>query len=124
MKRRCEGETRVQARGFTGATGGRRGQGRWRMSDRFPDAGQPEPRLDFEVGELVAALRSYGVLTRDALLESSGASRWPAHNFEDALRRGVDGGSIKSLGEEFFEVADDAPEPERWKLAERKFPPP
>jgi hypothetical protein len=72
-----------------------------------------DPRVDFEVGELVEALRSYGVLSRDGLLDRSGAARWVGPNFEAALRRGVESGAIKSLGDDFFEVGDDPPEPYR-----------
>jgi len=66
---------------------------------------------DAEVDNLVATLRDYGVLTRDALRERSGASHWAAGSFEDALRRGVERGGIKSLGDGLFEVGPDAPDP-------------
>jgi hypothetical protein len=66
---------------------------------------------DFEVDELVRALRSYGVLTREALLEHSGAQLWATGSFESALRRGTEAGSIKDLGAGMFEVGTDAPDP-------------
>jgi hypothetical protein len=66
---------------------------------------------DSEVQELVKTLRSYGVLTRQALREGSGARRWLDDSFEAALRRGTADGSIKSLGADLFEVGDDAPDP-------------
>jgi hypothetical protein len=66
---------------------------------------------DYEVDELVRALRSYGVLTREALLERSGARLWATGSFESALRRGTAAGSIKDLGAGLFEVGDDAPDP-------------
>jgi len=73
--------------------------------------------VDYEVLDLVETLRSYGVLTRDSLLERSGASRWVEPSFAAALRRGVDGGSIKSLGDDFYELGDDPPDLGRWKFA-------
>jgi hypothetical protein len=65
---------------------------------------------DQDVVDLVEALRTYGVLTHDALRERSGASQWREHSYEGALRRGVDNGSIKKLGDDLFEAADDAPD--------------
>jgi hypothetical protein len=73
---------------------------------------------DAEVHNLVAALRDYGVLTRDALRERSGASHWAAGSFEDALRRGVERGSIKRLGDDLFEAGPDAPD-----LSEARYEP-
>jgi hypothetical protein len=81
-----------------------------------------EPTFDYEVMDLVDTLRSYGVLTRDALLDRSGASRWTDHGFEAALRRGVESGGIKSLGEDAFEVGDDPPDLSGWEYARPKFP--
>ena len=75
-----------------------------------------EPRVDPEVADLVETLTSYGVLTRDGLLERSGASRWVEHSFAGALRRGVENGSIKSLGDDLFEVGDNPPELNRGKF--------
>jgi hypothetical protein len=72
-----------------------------------------DPRVDVEVGELVETLRSYGVLERGALLDHSGAAHWAGPSFEAALRRGVESGAIKSVGDDFFEVGDDPPEPHR-----------
>jgi hypothetical protein len=66
---------------------------------------------DYEVDELVRALRSHGVLTREALLEYSGARLWAAGSFESALRDGTAAGSIRELGGGLFEVGDDAPDP-------------
>jgi hypothetical protein len=67
---------------------------------------------DYEVAELVNALRSYGVLTREGLLERSGARHWVDSTFESALRRGTAAGSIKDLGAGLFEAGDDAPDPD------------
>jgi hypothetical protein len=79
----------------------------------------PSPRTDHEVDNLVKALRSYGVLTRDLLRECSGALAWPDHSFGSVLERGVAEGSIRSLGAGLFEVGDDAPD-----LNDGKFGPP
>jgi hypothetical protein len=57
------------------------------------------------------------VLTRDALLERSGASGWVEPSFAAALRRGVDNGAIKSLGEDFYELGDHPPDLGEWKYA-------
>jgi hypothetical protein len=65
---------------------------------------------DAEVDDLVTTLRDYGVLTRDGLRERSGASHWTGGVFEDALRRGVERGDIKSLDGDLFEVGPDAPD--------------
>jgi hypothetical protein len=78
-------------------------------SSRVPDA---------EVDNLVATLRDYGVLARDALRERSGASHWTGAAFEDALRRGVERGSIKRLGDDLYEVGPDAPD-----LSEARYEP-
>lgn len=75
-------------------------------------------RSEPEVADLVRALQSGGVLTREQLLERSGARHWERVSFEIALRRGVAGGSIKQLGDELFEVGRDAPE-----LNEGRFDP-
>jgi hypothetical protein len=75
-----------------------------------------EPRVDAEVLDLVETLRRYGVLTRDALRDRSGAARWVEHSFPAALRRGVESGAIKSLGDDLFEVGDNAPEPGLWRF--------
>jgi hypothetical protein len=66
---------------------------------------------DYEVDELVKALRSFGVLTREDLLESSGARHWAGSTFDSALRRGTAAGSIKDLGAGLFEAGDDASDP-------------
>jgi hypothetical protein len=63
-------------------------------------------RTDQEVDDLVRALQSYGVLTRANLRTRSGASEWPDNSFEVVLRRGLDNGRIKQLGD-LFEVGAD-----------------
>jgi hypothetical protein len=71
---------------------------------------------DYEVLDLVDALRSYGVLTRENLLARSGAAHWAEENFAAALRRGVESGAIKSLGDDLFELGDNPPELIRGKI--------
>ena len=66
---------------------------------------------DYEVDELVKALRTFGVLTREDLLERSGAREWLAASFQSALSRGTAAGSIKDLGGGLFEVGANAPDP-------------
>jgi hypothetical protein len=73
---------------------------------------------DPELAELVRTLRSYGVLTRAALLEHSGARHWSDQGFNAALRRGVAEGIIKELIGSLFEVGPDAPD-----LDEGRFDP-
>ena len=56
---------------------------------------------------LVHALRTCsGVLTRERLREFSGAARWPDHNFEMAIRRGVSGRRITKLDDELYELGE------------------
>ena len=88
-----------------------------RMSayDERDRAARSEP----EVADLVRALQSGGVLTREQLLERSGAGHWARETFNTALRRGLADGSIKQLGAELFEVGRNAPEPN-----EGRFDPP
>jgi hypothetical protein len=73
---------------------------------------------DPELADLVRTLRSYGVLTRAALLEHSGARHWSDQGFNAALRRGVAEGIIKELSGSLFEVGPDAPD-----LDEGRFDP-
>lgn len=70
-----------------------------------------EARSEFEVDDLVRTLRSYGVLTREDLLERSRAKHWPEGSFEAALRLGVAQGSIRQLTDDLFEVGPDPPDP-------------
>jgi hypothetical protein len=58
-------------------------------------------------------------MTREQLLERSGARHWARERFEPALRRGIAEGSIRQLGAELFEVGDAAPE-----LDDGRFDPP
>ncbi len=74
---------------------------------------------DPELADLVRTLRSNGVLTREELLDRSGARDWPDHGFNTALRRGISEGTIKELDAGLFEVGPDAPD-----LDEGRFDPP
>ena len=76
-------------------------------------------RSEPEVADLVRALQSGGVLTREQLLGRSGARHWTRESFDTALRRGIADGSIKQLGAELFEVGRNAPD-----LNEGRFDPP
>jgi hypothetical protein len=78
-----------------------------------------DPLREPEAADLVRTLRSYGVLTREQLLERSGAQRWVQQSFDAALKRGIADGSIKQLGAELFEIGPDAPD-----LNEGRFDPP
>ena len=76
------------------------------------DASEDRPtRIDYEVDDLVRVLRNYGVLTRDDLRERSGARDWSDDSFAAVLRRAVDQGSIKDLGDGLFEVGPQARDP-------------
>ena len=75
-------------------------------------------RNDPELADLLRALRSSGVMTREQLFERSGARHWHDQGFPDALRRGVAGGIIKELDANLFEVGEHAPD-----LNEARFGP-
>jgi hypothetical protein len=76
------------------------------------DASEDRPtRIDYEVDDLVRVLRDYGVLTRDDLRERSGAREWSDDSFATVLRRAVDQGSIKDLGDGLFELGPQARDP-------------
>jgi hypothetical protein len=77
-----------------------------------------DPWSDHEVHDLVMALRSFEVLTRDGLRQQVCGGRWPDRNFDEALRRGIHEGQIKDLGADLFEVGQDAPD-----LNEGRFDP-
>ena len=74
---------------------------------------------DPEQADLIRTLRSYGVLTREELLERSRARDWPDQGFSTALGRGVAEGTIKELDAGLFELGPDAPD-----LDEGRFDPP
>jgi hypothetical protein len=76
------------------------------------DASEDRPtRIGYEVDDLVRVLRDYGVLTRDDLRERSGARDWSDDSFAAVLRRAVDQGSIKDLGDGLFEVGPQTRDP-------------
>src|SRR5437660_7320628 len=79
---------------------------RWRCGGR--GVGCPEravvanrayDRFAVEVEDIVRALRSYGVLTRERLCRIVGADEWPDHNFTMALRKSVSDGRVTRLGD-------------------------
>jgi hypothetical protein len=73
---------------------------------------------DPELADLVRTLRIYGVVTREELLERSGARDWPDRGFNSALRRGVAEEAIRELEAGLFELGPDAPD-----LNEGRFDP-
>jgi hypothetical protein len=75
-----------------------------------------ELESDPGVAALLSILRDYGVLTREELLERSGARRWRDQTFKAVLRRGVAEGSIKDLGGGLFGIGDGAPDPNQGKF--------
>jgi hypothetical protein len=62
------------------------------------------------VDDLVRALQTEGVLTREELRERSGARYWRTQSFDAALRVGIAAGSIRALGPNLFEAGEDAPD--------------
>jgi hypothetical protein len=62
-------------------------------------------RIEYEVDDLVR------VLTREDLRERSGARDWSDNSFAAVLRRAVDQGSIKDLGDGLFELGPQARDP-------------
>jgi hypothetical protein len=108
--------TRHPPRGCTGATcGPARHRGLVTGDEERGRVARSEP----EVADLVRALQSGGVLTREQLRERSGAKHWARESFDIALRRGIADGSIRQLGAKLFEVGPDAPQ-----LNEGAFDPP
>jgi hypothetical protein len=57
-----------------------------------------------EIRRLVAALRPFGVLRRDALAQAAGAMRWHESDFELALGAAVEAGEIHELPLGFYAV--------------------
>ena len=76
------------------------------------EASEDRPtRIEYEVDDLVRVLRDYGALTRDDLRERSGAREWSDDSFAAVLRRAVEQGSIKDLGDGLFELGSQARDP-------------
>jgi hypothetical protein len=74
--------------------------------------------MSAEVDDLVRILRTEGALTREELLERSGAKDWREQSFDGALHDGIAAGSIRELGANLYEVGEDAPD-----LNEARFDP-
>jgi hypothetical protein len=76
------------------------------------EASEDRPtRIDYEVDDLVRVLRDFGALTHDDLRERSGARDWSDTSFAAVLRRAVDQGSIRDLGDGLFELGPRAQDP-------------
>jgi hypothetical protein len=68
-----------------------------------------EVRHEAEVRKMERVLRTYGCLTKERLLEFSGADRWPTLDaFHRALEEAVAAGRIKKLGTDLYHLPDDA----------------
>lgn len=68
-----------------------------------------EVRHEAEVRKMERVLRTYGCLTRNRLLEFSGADRWPALDaFHRALDEAVAAGRIRRLGTDLYQLPDGA----------------
>ncbi|MFL5825527.1 MAG: hypothetical protein ACJ76V_03290 [Thermoleophilaceae bacterium] len=66
----------------------------------------PGNRHAAEIDRIVHLLDSYGVLTKERLLELCGADRWPStESFDAALSRAVRSGRVRRLGAELYENA-------------------
>ncbi len=64
--------------------------------------------LEAEVSDLVRTIRHYDCLTRERLVELSGARHWHDHYFDAALAQAVKRGLIKQLSDDLFEIGKDA----------------
>ena len=62
------------------------------------------------VDDLVRALQTEGALTREKLLERSGARHWRTQSFDGVLRTAIAAGSIRELGPDVFEAGEDSPD--------------
>jgi hypothetical protein len=66
----------------------------------------PHSLRDAEAEEIVATLRTYGVLTRTRLAEFCGAVHWSDPDFRRALALAVSSGRVKPLGDELYGISD------------------
>ena len=67
---------------------------------------RPHSRQEAEIGDLVRALRGYGVLTRARLLDVCGAAHWSDAGARRALARAVSSGRIRQLGDDLYEIGE------------------
>jgi hypothetical protein len=66
----------------------------------------PQNRHAAEIERIVRLLDSYGVLTKERLLDFCAADRWPStESFDAALNRAVRSGRVRKLGDELYENA-------------------
>jgi 3-phenylpropionate/trans-cinnamate dioxygenase ferredoxin reductase component len=66
----------------------------------------PHSREEAEVEDVVSALRGYGVLTHERLVEVCGATHWSDHGFRRALNRAVSTGRVRRLGDDLYEAIE------------------
>lgn len=65
-------------------------------------------RLDAEVEDIVRALRSYGVLTKERLEEIAGAGYWRTDvSFDAALHDAIAHGRVRQLSPRLYELTED-----------------
>ncbi len=68
----------------------------------------PHSRGEAEVEAVVRALRGYGVLTHDRLVEVCGAAHWSDHGFRRALGKALSDGRVRRLGDDLYEATEPA----------------
>ncbi len=73
----------------------------------------PHSRAEAEVEDVVSALRGFGVLTREDLVEACGATHWSDHGFRRALDRAVSSGKIRRLSDDLYEIVEPSLKRER-----------
>jgi hypothetical protein len=67
---------------------------------------KPHTYNEAEGQEIVKALRSYGVLTRDRLCEMVTGAEWREGHFDVCLSGLVRDGRVTRLGDELYELSD------------------
>jgi 3-phenylpropionate/trans-cinnamate dioxygenase ferredoxin reductase component len=68
----------------------------------------PHSRAEAEVEDVVSALREYGVLTHERLVEVCDAAHWSDHGFRRALDKAVSAGLVRRLGDDLYELSEPA----------------
>lgn len=68
---------------------------------------KPHSYNEAEGEEIIHALRSYGVLTRDRLCEMVGGTEWRESHFDVCLGKLVKDGRVTRLGDELYELSED-----------------
>jgi hypothetical protein len=69
---------------------------------------RPHSRGEAEVEDVVRALRGYGALTHERLVEVCGAAHWSDHGFRRALNRAISTGRVRRLGDDLYELTEPA----------------